>query len=85
MILVPNPDNWSIVKPVLDKDMNRVGLYYVMTLGKTTIGLSNAYSKIPELQMKATENEIHLIRYAYSQWKQIEAQRIAQEQNQKSR
>ena len=29
MILVPNPDNWSIVKPVLDKDMNRVG--YIMS------------------------------------------------------
>lgn len=56
-----------------------------MTLGKTTIGLSNAYSKIPELQMKANDNEIHLIRYAFSQWKQIEAQRIVQEQNQKSR
>ena len=83
MILVPNPDNWSIVKPVLDKDMNRVGLYYVMTLGKTTIGLSNAYSKIPELQMKANDNEIHLIRYAFSQWQSIQQQKMLQNQKQR--
>lgn len=83
MILVPNPKDWSIVKPVLDRDMTRVGLYYLMTLGNTTIGLSNSYDKIPELQMKANDNEIHLIRYTFSQWQSIQQQKMLQNQKQR--
>lgn len=83
IIIIPNPADITIAKTITEKDIQKSGVYYIMTLGKVTIGLTNTYNKIPELQIKLKDYEQNLVKYAYSQWNTIQQQKMLQNQKQR--
>lgn len=72
IIIVPNPADIAIAKVIADKDVQKYGIYYLMALGGTTIGLTNSYTRIPELQFRLKDDEQCLVKYAISQWNIIQ-------------
>lgn len=72
IIIVPNPADITIAKRITDKDVQKYGIYHLIKLGNITVGLTNNYTRIPELQIKLKDYEQNLVKYAYSQWNIIQ-------------
>lgn len=71
MILVVNPFNFNIVKPISKEDINKYPLVYLENFGDIQIAIVKDYFKIAELQTKANDKEIVMIKYTIIRYQQL--------------
>lgn len=71
MILVVNPFDLNIVKPVSKEDIKKYPLVYLQNFGDTQIAIAQDYSKIAELQAKANDKELVMIKYTVIRYQQL--------------